>query len=96
MMKTPPHPGQELKDEIEALNMSVAEFAKALGVTRQQLYRLINGDCGITPEMAFRLEQVLGSSAEFWLRLQNTYDLAQIRTRAGESRLKRLQRPQVA
>ena len=56
MMKNPPHPGQGLKDEIETLGVSVAQFAKALGVTRQQLYRLINGHCGITPEMAMRLE----------------------------------------
>ena len=56
MMKNPPHPGQGLKDEIETLGLSVAQFARALGVTRQQLYRLINGDSGITPEMAVRLE----------------------------------------
>ena len=37
MMKNPPHPGQGLKDEIETLGVSVAQFAKALGVTRQQL-----------------------------------------------------------
>ena len=63
MMKSPPHPGQGLKDEIEALGLSIAEFAKALGVTRQQLYRVINGDCGITPEMALRLEMAIGGSA---------------------------------
>jgi antitoxin HigA-1 len=96
MMKNPPHPGQGLKDEIEALGLSVADFAKALGVTRQQLYRLINGDCGITPEMAFRLEQVVGGSADFWLRLQMNFDLAQIRNRASQFHLKRLQRPEVA
>lgn len=96
MMKTPPHPGPGLKDEIETLGLSVAEFAKSLGVTRQQLYRLINGDCGITPEMALRLEMVLGGSADFWLRLQMNYDLAQIRDRADLANLKKLARPEVA
>jgi addiction module HigA family antidote len=95
MMKNPPHPGQGLKDEIEALGLSVAQFAKALGVTRQQLYRLINGDCGITPEMAVRLELVVGGSADFWLRLQMNYDLVQIRNRASQFNLKRLARPEV-
>jgi addiction module HigA family antidote len=96
MMKNPPHPGQGLKDEIETLGLSVAQFAKALGVTRQQLYRVINGDCGITPEMAMRLEMVVGSSADFWLRLQMNYDLAQIRNRASQFKLKKLARPEVA
>ena len=76
--------------------MSVAEFAKALGVTRQQLYRVINGDCGITPEMAMRLELVVGGSADFWLRLQMNYDLAQVRHRASQLKLKKLVRPEVA
>ena len=96
MMKNPPHPGEGLKDEMEALGLSVAEFAKALGVTRQQLYRLINGDCGITAEMAMRLEMVVGSSADFWLRLQMNYDLAQIRNRPDQLKLKKLARPEVA
>ena len=88
--------GQGLKDEIEALGLSVAEFAKALGVTRQQLYRIINGDSGVTAEMAMRLELVVGGSADFWLRLQMNYDLAQIRNRAGEFKLTKLKRPEVA
>jgi len=96
MMKNPPHPGQGLKDEIEALGLSVAQFAKALGVTRQQLYRLINGDCGVTPEMAMRLELVVGGSADFWLSLQMNYDLAQIRNRASQFKLTKLRRPEVA
>jgi addiction module HigA family antidote len=96
MMKNPPHPGRGLKDEIDELGLSVAEAAKALGVTRQQLYRLINGDCGITPEMAVRLELGIGSSADFWLRLQANYDLAQIRNRATPFSIKRLPRREVA
>jgi addiction module HigA family antidote len=96
MMKNPPHLGLGLKDEIEELELSVAEAAKALGVTRQQLYRLINGDCGITPEMAVRLELAIGSNADFWLRLQANYDLAQIRNRATPLNIKRLPRREVA
>lgn len=96
MMKNPPHPGAGLKHELDELGLSVAEGAKALGVTRQQLYRLINGDCGITAEMALRLELAIGSSADFWLRLQMNYDLAQVRRRAATLRVKRLVRPEVA
>jgi addiction module HigA family antidote len=96
MMKNPPHPGIGLKDELDALGLSVAETAKALGVTRQQLYRLINGECAITPEMALRLEMAIGSSADFWLRLQMNHDLAQVRQRAASIRVRKLARPEVA
>ncbi len=96
MMKNPPHPGIGLKHELDELGLSVAEAAKALGVTRQQLYRLINGDCGVTPEMALRLELAIGSSADFWLRLQMNYDLAQVRQRAASIHVRKLARPEVA
>jgi len=95
-MKNPPHPGIGLKHELDELGLSVAEAAKALGVTRQQLYRLINGACGVTPEMALRLELAIGSSADFWLRLQMNYDLAQVRQRAASIHVRKLARPEVA
>jgi addiction module HigA family antidote len=95
LMKNPPHPGVGLKDDIEALGLSVAEAAKGLGVTRQQLYRVINGECAITPEMAIRLEKAIGSTADTWLRMQMNYDLAQIRLRSSSIKVKRLE-PKVA
>jgi antitoxin HigA-1 len=75
-MKTPPHPGRSLKAEFEALGVSVAEAARGLGVTRQQLYKVINGQSNISSEMAIRLEKGIGTSAETWLRMQATHDLA--------------------
>jgi addiction module HigA family antidote len=63
MMKNPAHPGGLIRDNIEELGLSIAEAAKGFGVTRQQLYRLINGHQGLTPEMALRLEQAFGGSA---------------------------------
>lgn len=89
-MKNPPHPGIGLKDDIEELGLSVAEAAKGLGVTRQQLYNVISGRSGITPEMAIRLEKAIGSNADHWLRLQAAYDLAQLRLRADPIDVKRL------
>jgi antitoxin HigA-1 len=49
-MKDPPHPGRGLKDDIGALGITVAEAAEALGITRQQLYNVVAGRSGITPE----------------------------------------------
>lgn len=91
-MKTPPHPGIGLKYDLDALGLSVAEAAKGLGVTRQQLYNVINGRSGITPEMAVRLEKGVGSNADHWLRLQAAYDLAQLRMREDPIEVKRFAR----
>ena len=94
-MKNPPHPGLGLRDDIEALGWTVAEAAEALGVTRQQLYNVINGKSAVSPDMALRLEKGIGSTAEHWLRLQTAYDLAQARLRAVAVKVKKLA-PRVA
>ena len=57
----------------------MAEAATGLGVTRQQLYRVIKGEAAVTPEMAVRLEQALGGAADTWLRMQMNFDLARVR-----------------
>ena len=93
-MKNPPHPGELVRENLEDLNLSVAEAAEGLGITRQQLYNVINGK-SITPEMALRLEKALGGSADLWLRMQVNYDLAQVRKRAAYITVSRLA-PKVA
>ena len=78
-MKNPPHPGHSIKDAcLEPLSLSVTEGAKLLGFTRHTLSRVINGQSGISPEMAVRLEKVGWSNAEHWLSLQSAYELAQV------------------
>ena len=89
-MKNPPHPGRLVKDEIEALGLSVAKAADGLGVTRQQLYRVLNGQCAISPEMAVRLEAGIGSSATAWLQMQVNHDLARLRARSTKLRARKL------
>lgn len=82
-MKQPPHPGRGLKADFDELGLSVAQAAMALGVSRAQLHRVIAGGSAISPELALRLEVVIGSTAEAWIRLQAAYDVAQVRERAG-------------
>lgn len=89
-MKSPAHPGRLLKDDIEALGLTVAEAAESLGVTRQQLYRVLNGTSAVSPEMAFRLEKAIGTSADTWLRMQIAFDLAEVRRRAAKISVKKL------
>lgn len=92
-MKNPPHPGSIIQDELDAMGMPTSKAAQALGVTRQQLHRITSGTSGISAEMAVRLEIVIGSTADQWLRLQNAFDLAQIRLHNAEltKGLRRLQ-----
>ena len=79
-MKNPPHPGLGIKlNCLEPLGLSVTEAAEVLGVARHTLSRVLNGHAAISPEMAIRLEKVGWSNAEFWLRRQTAYDLAQAR-----------------
>ncbi len=92
-MKNPPHPGMTVRhDCLEPLGLTVTEGAKVLGVTRQALNNLLNGTSGISPEMAIRLAKAFGSSAETWLGIQLDYDLAQVRRRESEIRVKRVKR----
>ena len=91
-MQNPPHPGEMIGDTLKEMNISVSVAAKALGVTRQQLHNVIAGRSAIAPEMAFRLEKALGSTADAWLKMQANFDLASIRARGGSIEVGRLVR----
>ena len=89
-MKNPPHPGRSIKDAcLEPLELSVTEGAKVLGVTRHTLSRVINGQSGISPDMAIRLEKAGWSNADHWLRLQTAYELAQARKHQDQIQVER-------
>jgi addiction module HigA family antidote len=89
-MKNPPRPHRLVKEEIEALGLSVAKAAVGLGVTRQQLHRVISGTSAISPEMAVRLEAGVGSTADAWRKTRTNFDLAEIRKRAARMNAKRV------
>ena len=89
-MKNPPHPGLSVRINcLEPLGLSVTEGAKALGVSRTTLSRLLNADAGISADMAIRLEKAGWSNADHWLRLQAAYDLAQARQHENDIKVKR-------
>ena len=86
-MKNPPHPGLSIRQNcLDPLGLSVTEGAAVLGVARHTLSRVLNGHAAISPEMAIRLEKAGWSTADFWLRRQSSYDLAQ--ARGSEDRIK--------
>ena len=78
-MLNPCHPGEILRDNLEAAGLSVTAASSRLGCTRQALSRLLNGKAGISPAMALALERIGWSNAGFWMRLQGSYELAQAR-----------------
>ncbi|EKE03946.1 MAG: hypothetical protein ACD_20C00125G0002 [uncultured bacterium] len=82
-MKNPPHPGRILKQEcLKPLGLSVTEAALKLGITRQTLSEIVNGKTGISPTMALKLAKAFNTTPEFWLNMQQKYDLAQARKTA--------------
>ena len=89
-MKNPVHPGLLVKECLDDLSLSVAEAAKSLGITRQQLHNVVSGRSSVTPEMAIRFEKAFGGTADTWLRMQMNYDLAQVRKRAASIEVERL------
>lgn len=89
-MKNPVHPGLLVKECLDDLGLSVAEAAAGLGVTRQQLHKVVTQKSSVSPEMAFRLEQAFGGTADTWLKMQMNYDLAQVRGRASSIVVKKL------
>lgn len=83
-MYNPPHPGETLSEDVlPALDLSVAEAARQLGISRVTLSRVLHGRAAISVDLARRLEAWLakpdgrGPSAETWLRGQVAYDLWQ-------------------
>ena len=85
-MRSPTHPGAGIQDDLEELGWTVTEAARRMGVRRENLSLVIHGQIGISPKMALALERVGISNAEFWMRRQAGYELAQERLRQERER----------
>ena len=74
--RPPTHPGEMLFEEfVKPLELTQTELARHLGVSYPRLNEIIKGRRSVTPDTALRLERVLGMSADFWLGLQQDWDL---------------------
>jgi addiction module HigA family antidote len=72
----PTHPGEILREDfLPDFGLSVASFAKAIGVSRQTVNELLRERRAISPEMALRLARFFGNSPEFWMKAQIAWDL---------------------
>jgi addiction module HigA family antidote len=89
-MLNPVHPGRFLRTEIiQAHNLSVTEAAKVLRVSRPTLSSLLNAKSDLSGDMALRFEKAFGVDMETLMRMQNSYDIVQTRSRAKKIHVER-------
>lgn len=84
MSRTPIHPGEILKDELDELEISGAELARQIKVPANRVSKIISGKRNITADTALRLGKWFGMSAAFWLNLQKSYELRQAQRDLGK------------
>ena len=86
----PAHPGEILKEMfIKERNLTITEVAKGLNVARANLSAVINGHLGISPELAIKLSEAFGNTAQFWVNLQNNYELWHAEKKVNRAQIRR-------
>ena len=78
-MLNPPHLGELIRESMDDVGWNVTETAERLGCERGTLSRLLNGKAGVSANMALALEDIGWGTAEHWMRMQASYELAQAR-----------------
>jgi addiction module HigA family antidote len=82
----PTHPGEVLREDfLKPMNLTQYALAKAIVVPQVRVSQIVNGKRAISPDTALRLGRYFGTSAEFWLGMQATYDLEMARDRVGSA-----------
>ena len=80
MMIDPCHPGEILRHEfLDPLGVSAIGLARAIGVPRTRIERLVKEQTAVTPDTALRLSKALGTTPEFWITMQSNFDMAAAR-----------------
>jgi addiction module HigA family antidote len=75
MARTPIHPGEHLAEELKEIGFSAAELARQIAVPINRITGIINGQRGVTADTALRLGHWFGTSPQFWMNLQQMYEL---------------------
>ena len=83
MARTIIHPGEHLAEQLKELGMSAAELGRRLKVPTNRITGILNGQRAITGDSALRLAHFFGTSPEFWLNLQQLYELRLAEQKAG-------------
>ena len=74
-MRDPIHPGETLREDLDALGMGAADLARRIEIPVNHVSEILDGQRAITGETALRLGRFFGTSGEFWLSLQELYEL---------------------
>ena len=82
-MREPIHPGETLREDLDALGMSAAELARRIEVPTNRITGILNGRRAITGDTALRLGRFFGTTGEFWLNLQKLYELRLAEEKSG-------------
>lgn len=83
---SPMKPGRYLELEfLEPLGITAYALAKAVGVDPPRMYKIVAGERAISADTALRLARYFGTSPQYWLNLQNHYDLEVAEERSGKS-----------
>ena len=77
------HPGETLREDLDALGMSASELARRIEVPVNRITEILNGRRSITGDTALRLGRFFGTSGEFWLNLQKLYELRRAEQKHG-------------
>lgn len=75
MPRTPIHPGEQLAEELRELGITAAELSRQIDVPVNRITGIINGQRGVTADTALRLGHWFGTSPQFWMNLQQQYEL---------------------
>jgi addiction module HigA family antidote len=75
---TPVHPGEVLQDELEEIGLTQTALAKHIGVLPKTVNEICRCKRGISAEMAMKLSKALGGSPQFWLNLQDNWELSNL------------------
>ena len=84
MARTPIHPGEILIDELEELDLSAAKLARDLEVPPNRISQILAGKRNISADTALRLGRYFGTTPDFWMNLQKTYELDLARAEIGD------------
>ena len=82
-MLNPPHLGELIRESMDEVGWNVTETAARMGCERRTLSRLLNGKAGVSANMALALEAIGWGTADHWMRMQASYELAQARRARG-------------
>jgi len=81
--RTPIHPGEHLAEELRELGLSAAELSRQIDVPVNRITGIIHGQRGITADTALRLGHWFGTTPQFWMNLQQNYELRLAESQIG-------------